>query len=929
VGRVNLLDARAWRRRASLTRHRIADAFAGYRFQRSRHRHLVRDDGPGGPVLVVLPEPAGFGRVLVELLRTEGLNSFTVLPLAGLDRAHLDAHVAVLLPPCRPSADQVALLTEWVERGGALVAFQPDAALAPLLGLGGPEGSIVDPYLRVDPTCDAGRGITGRPLQVHGSATCFVAREAEVVAELVAVDGESTGFPAVSIRRGEGGGGAAAFAFDLARSVVLTRQGNPAWEGHNRDGDLLVRSNDLFVGGDEPDWVDRELLDVPQADEQQRLLVAVLDALTAPRCPLPRFWYLPDGLRAAIVMTGDDHALDGTEVRFREFATLEAENDGRWSSVRASSYVYPSASIDVAEAKALMAQGFEISVHVTTGCSPYTTGSLARAYRRQLQAFRLRFPGLPAPATHRTHCIAWSDWATQAEIEASCGIRLDTNYYFYPSSWVDDRPGLFTGSALPMRFASMNGEVIDCYQAVTQMNDETRQTYPDTVETLLDRALAPGGHVAVLVANMHTDLEGSNGSDAVVAVARERGVPVISARQLLEWLDGREASRISGHEPIAGGVRFVIEPAPGSEGLHVVVPVPRGLRATSVHRDGETVTFEPSLPVGPPGAALIPARAGRYEVRWEQSDEPDDAAAVTAGRGSEAPVESIVHAGTGDFAAGEHAGTLLNPADGTVVLRPPHLLLPSDPDSPAGWDGGDDAWTAGCVRDGELVLRATTSVGVLDLSAELSGAGHQFGVRGGEGRAFFFVTDDGGLSAVARSDRGTARVPVPGTWDGAAHRFRIEWSSGMATFTLDGRAVAQLRMPLGGDVHPVLGTGRSPLRVRWAFVGPYPREGTYTSPVVAAGRDGTWGRAALTAPAETQTAARLSVRTGPTPTPDTGWSGWTALGPGGREVGTHDRYLQYRLHLTSQGYASPEVRAVRLERRGPKGPAAVTLERLA
>ena len=52
---------------------------------------------------------------------------------------------------------------------------------------------------------------------------------------------------------------------------------------------------------------------------------------------------------------------------------------------------------------------------------------------------------------------------------------------------------MFTGSGMPMRFADTDGTMIDVYQAATQMTDESGQTYPFTVNTLLDRALgAPG-----------------------------------------------------------------------------------------------------------------------------------------------------------------------------------------------------------------------------------------------------------------------------------------------------------------------------------------------------------------------------------------------------------------------------------------------------
>ena len=35
--------------------------------------------------------------------------------------------------------------------------------------------------------------------------------------------------------------------------------------------------------------------------------------------------------------------------------------------------------------------------------------------------------GVPLPATSRTHCIAWSDWATQPKVELGRGIRYDMN----------------------------------------------------------------------------------------------------------------------------------------------------------------------------------------------------------------------------------------------------------------------------------------------------------------------------------------------------------------------------------------------------------------------------------------------------------------------------------------------------------------------
>src|SRR4029079_17852286 len=82
------------------------------------------------------------------------------------------------------------------------------------------------------------------------------------------------GSPAVTIRPvGEQGGQAAAFTFDLARSIVYTRQGNPAWSGQERDGIAPIRSDDLFFGAaaadPQADWVGLAQVARPAAGEDE------------------------------------------------------------------------------------------------------------------------------------------------------------------------------------------------------------------------------------------------------------------------------------------------------------------------------------------------------------------------------------------------------------------------------------------------------------------------------------------------------------------------------------------------------------------------------------------------------------------------------------------------------------------------------------
>ena len=167
---------------------------------------------------------------------------------------------------------------------------------------------------------------------------------------------------------GASGGQAAAFTYDLARSVVYTRQGNPAWAGQERDGALGIRPDDLFFGakaGDiQPDWLDTSKIAIPQADEQQRLLVNLITLMEQDRMPIPHFWYLPRGKKAAVVMSGDDHspsnAPGGTASMFDRYKALQPGRLRRWRKwecVRTTSYVYPTATLTNAQAASYIVAG--------------------------------------------------------------------------------------------------------------------------------------------------------------------------------------------------------------------------------------------------------------------------------------------------------------------------------------------------------------------------------------------------------------------------------------------------------------------------------------------------------------------------------------------------------------------------------------------
>ena len=246
----------------------------------------------------------------------------------ALSTSLLSRYDTVLLGPAELAPTAASDLCGWVEHGGGLVAIRPSRSLCYLFGIEPTGSTQPGGYVVVDTSETPGAGVSDRALQVHAPADHHRLTSARAVAMLLDDRRATTGAPAVTVRPvGSRGGRATAVTYDLAASVVQTRQGNLEWAGQNRDGDLLTRSNDLFHGAathdPQPDWIDRDLLDVPQADEQQRLLVQLLQHASATGRPIPRFWYLPRGLRVAVVMTGDDHAFNGTAERFRAYADLD------------------------------------------------------------------------------------------------------------------------------------------------------------------------------------------------------------------------------------------------------------------------------------------------------------------------------------------------------------------------------------------------------------------------------------------------------------------------------------------------------------------------------------------------------------------------------------------------------------------------------
>ncbi len=577
--------------------------------------------GPGGPILVVTSGPSTHGTYYAEILRTEGFNAFQVADIGAVTPTMLAGYDVVLLAKMPLTSPQVSMLGNWVTGGGNLIAMAPDAQLAGLLGLTAGGTPLADGYLLVDTTSAPGNGIVGQTMQFHGSANRWTLNGATSIATLYSSASTATGSPAVSLRNA-GSGKAAAFAYDLATSIVYTRHGNPAWAAQERDGFAPIRSDDKFYGaktGDvQQDWVDLNKVSIPQADEQQRLLANLIVAMNDSRKPLPRFWYFPNGKKAVVIMTGDDHGNGGTAGRFDQFKALSPAgcSVANWECVRGTSYIYPSTPLTDAQVAQYTADGFEVGLHVTTGCADFTASSLQTTYDQQVPEWLAQFPSGGPLRTQRHHCIVWSDWSSGAEVQLSKGMRLDTSYYFWPPSWVADVPGMFTGSAMPMRFTKPDGSFVDVYMAATQMTDESGQTYPKTIDTLLDRALGAEGYYGAYTVNAHTDSAQSDVADAVVTSARARGVPIVSAKQMLTWLDGRNASSFGAIAFNGGTLSFTVTKDASANGLQAMLPLRSGSALLlGLTREGATVSYSVNTVKGV-DYAFFAAESGSYAATY-------------------------------------------------------------------------------------------------------------------------------------------------------------------------------------------------------------------------------------------------------------------------------------------------------------------------
>ncbi|HXF70776.1 MAG TPA: hypothetical protein VNK89_13325 [Thermoflexus sp.] len=571
--------------------------------------------------------PNPFGSYLPEILKTEGWMAYEVWRLSEVSPDILQRYPVILLAEAPLTLEQATLFRSYVENGGDLIAMRPAPNLRAVFGLG-IAGTLSEGYIQLDPYHPAGAGLASESMQFHGQGDLYLPEGMEIIARFYSDRNTDTGYVAVG-RRQVGNGRLTIWGYDLARSIALTRQGNPAWVGQDREPDGILRTTDIFSG-----WIDLERVAIPQADEQMRLLSRLIRDGMAKAAPMPQVWYFPNGALSMLILTADAHGNMQNQYD-TEIQSIESFGNRLTLFLTLNFDSCPSAPTLEAVTRWRTA-GHTVGVHPYVGYDA-ETGNDHGDFRTATNATRQRFLrcyGPPVSGAIRTHQIrAGPGWVGGAQIHADLGFPLDLDYYMRGA--VLSRPdgtqahGYLTGSGLPMRFIDENGAIIPAFQQLTNIVDEqymAQPFYPDwqrdfaEIRAMLDAAL--GGYYTAFVANFHVDYyswgEIYPWAEAIMGAAQERGIPTWNADQWLDYVLNRDAARIQDVQwnPTDGDLSFTFIASPTLAFSHTLVLPQRfdGRDLESAWVDGASASTSLQTPRGIP-VAFLNVQPGTHQVR--------------------------------------------------------------------------------------------------------------------------------------------------------------------------------------------------------------------------------------------------------------------------------------------------------------------------
>ncbi len=670
---------------------------------------------PSQPILLVQDSTSTdpYQNYIPELLTTEGLNGFQTAQLGDLTLTFLTPanYDVVILPHLTLTSAEATIFQNYVNAGGTLVGFRPDLQLAAVFGVSSLGTTLPEAWLKIDTTMPYAPAQVTNVLRFHGTADLYSVNSATAIATLYNSPTVSTTSPAAAVNT-YGLGKAILFSFDLTQSIVLMRQGNPAWAGYpdNHDGYNTMRASGMFMdkasGKFWNDLGDDALNDVPQADIELRLFSNAVTLTNAPKRPLPRLWYYPNQDRSLLLITGDHHG-DVVSNSISEINTIQS-----YGGLFSEFLWYPYGSISNAQVNTWLAAGNTMGIHFDdtaevdssgVGGSNATWNGMQSVISNAKASFATTFPTAPFPVTTRDHFLIWvsndangtADQVAQAKLFQNNGIKFDTSYSSFPNRW-----GYMTGSGMPMKFLdTAAGTVIPVYEQATQYEDDVQVNTTNAYSMQWSFATAQGHYQqslsdslnkynTVVTMLFHPDAWSSYSTYAttVLQYAQAQSIPMYTTGAWLSFWQARAATTLSEPTFISNVLSFTATGSPA--GLSLLVPQASGTNkvVSTIQVDGASQSFTVGTYQGVVDAGVVLA-AGNHNIsvtyvpagRILGQVSPSGAASSTTIQVQGGSInETVPVAGDGTYVVGPlPAGTyIVTPLSSSYAFTPTSQTVP-------------------------------------------------------------------------------------------------------------------------------------------------------------------------------------------------------------------------------------------------------------
>lgn len=562
---------------------------------------------PSTSPILVLATNAGFGTYTAEILKTEGFNEFQLDSLSDkkITKAYLEKFDLVILAETNVGASKKELLTSYVENGGNLIAFRPDKSLNELFGVDAAEGIINEGYIRINAgNIQPGR-ISESTLQFHGNADKYYVKNAEIIAEIFDENEIKSEFPGV-VSNQFGNGKTVAFLYNLPKSIVYTRQGNPEFADTEKDGIPGLRGLDLFTDG----WVDTSKNTLNQADQQMALLSKCIENMSESIKPLPRFWYFPDTLKCVATLTNDGEYRGEAdfEPQFRDVDSMGA---------KMTLYILEVNKVSKEWVDKWTEKGHEIAGHPddTWEANHPEWNNMDSMLGIKIKEIKEKYQ-LPV-RTNVNHWFVWCgedstgkpDFGAQAMLEEKNGIELDANYAHYDINSNQGEnylgtpgynQGNFTGSGLVMKYTNVKGETINVYQHFNAVYDQQYNELHDPegfyncFKGLVDRSLNDEIYSFVSIKSHNDEYYFSKEPLLkMLEYANSKNVPVWTAAKLLDFIKMKDEASFSDISWSDHKLSFTLNSKlKHSNGLTVMLPASYdGTKINEVVKNESTTPF--------------------------------------------------------------------------------------------------------------------------------------------------------------------------------------------------------------------------------------------------------------------------------------------------------------------------------------------------